>query len=638
MVMKKAITMSPTLNEPGRENSRRLGRRRQKIRGRPRMAAIDYAAATNLPEMFFAQAARFGEKPFLWHKTNKTWTSLSWQEVALRVSLLARGLQSLGVRQGDRILLIAENRPEWLIADLATMAIGAICVPGYTTNTTNDNLHLLNNSGARFAITSTRALAERVIAAALSADHAPMVITMEPLGLTQNPGIEFRAWDDVVALGSVCADTLAAQIAKIKRSDAACVIYTSGTGGSPKGVTLSHGAILCNCMGAHHLLASIGLNNETFLSFLPLSHSYEHTAGQFFPISVGAQIYYAEGIEQLAANMAEVHPTIMTAVPRLYELMRARILKGIVRNGRLKAWLFLKAVALGAKHYETPEALSIFEILLNHLLDLLVRRKVSERFGGRLKAMVSGGAPLNYEVGLFFTALGVPILQGYGQTEAAPVVSCNPPGRAKLHTVGPPMMGVEVKIAADGEILVRGELVMSGYWNDPDTTAQTVRDGWLHTGDIGRIDEDGFIQITDRKKDIIVNSGGDNISPQKVEGLLTLQPEIAQAMVYGDRRPHLVALLIPDAEYAAGWATAHGKPTDLSLLIQDSDFRRHILDAIDRVNRNLSTIEKVRRFIMLDEAFSVANEMSTPTLKIRRHIIIARHGQALDALYEERRN
>lgn len=602
------------------------------------MGAIDYAAATSLPATFFAQAERFGETPFLWRKTNKIWSSLSWAEVANRINLLTRGLQALGVRQGDRILLIAENRPEWLIADLATMAAGAICVPGYTTNTVADNLHLLNNSRARFVIVSTRALAERVITAAFSADHAPTVITMEPLGLTQNPGIEFRAWDDILALGSVCADTVAEQVAAIKRSDPACVIYTSGTGGAPKGVILSHGAILCNCMGAHHLLVEIGLDNDIFLSFLPLSHSYEHTAGQFFPISIGAQIYYAEGIEQLAANMAEVHPTIMTAVPRLYELMRARILKGIARSGKVKAWLFTKTVALGSKRYEASQSLSWLDKLTNRLLDLLVRRKVSARFGGRLKAMVSGGAPLNYEVGLFFTALGVPILQGYGQTEAAPVVSCNPPGRVKLHTVGPPMPGVEVKIAEDGEILVRGELVMSGYWDDPDTTQQAVRDGWLHTGDIGRIDADGFIQITDRKKDIIVNSGGDNVSPQRVEGLLTLQPEIAQAMVYGDRRPHLVSLLVPDAEHAANWAETRGKEPDLSVLIHDADFRRHIAEAVDRVNRILSPIEKVRRFIMMDEAFTVTNEMCTPTLKIRRHVIIAHYGQALDDLYEDRRS
>lgn len=601
------------------------------------MGAIDYAAATNLPGMFLAQAKRFGERPFLWRKRNREWTALSWAEAARQVDVLTRGLLALGLAPGDRVLLISENRPEWLIADIAVMAAGAICVPGYTTNTVHDNLHLLNNSRARFAIVSNRALADRLIAAALSADVAPTVIAMEQLGLTQNPGIEFRAWEDLLALGTASDTAIEDSVAAIGRSDTACLIYTSGTGGAPKGVALSHGAILCNCMGAHHLLAEIGLDDDVFLSFLPLSHSYEHTAGQFFPISIGAQIYYAEGIEQLGANMAEVHPTLMTAVPRLYELMRARILKGMAKNGRVRAWMFEKAVTLGGRRYEDPGSLSFIERLLNLALDLLVRRKVSARFGGRLKALVSGGAPLNYEVGLFFTALGVPILQGYGQTEAAPVVSCNPPGRVKLHTVGPPMNGVEVKIAPDGEILVRGELVMSGYWGDPETTRQTIRDGWLHTGDIGRIDEDGYILITDRKKDIIVNSGGDNISPQRVEGLLTLQPEIAQAMVYGDRRPHLVALVIPDAEQAAAWAVKAGKEADLAGLIHDDGFRRHMAAAVERVNRTLSPIEKIRRFMMMDEPFTVANEMSTPTLKIRRHVIVARYGKAIEELYEDRR-
>lgn len=573
----------------------------------------------------------------MWSKANKAWVSLSWSETARQVNLLARGLLALGIESGDRILLLSENRPEWLIGDLATMSAGGICVPAYTTNTVADNLHLLNNSRARYVIVSTRALAERVIAAALSADHQTTVITMEPLGLLQNSGIEIHAWDDVLALGAAQPDHLAERIAAAKRTDPACVIYTSGTGGAPKGVILSHGAILCNCMGAHHILAEIGLDHDIFLSFLPLSHSYEHTAGQFFPISIGAQIYYAEGIEQLAANMTEVHPTIMTAVPRLYELMRSRILKGVERSSRFKAWLFHKTVALGTKAYEQPDDISLLERLVDFVLDLLVRRKVAARFGGRLKAMVSGGAPLNYEVGLFFTALGIRILQGYGQTEAAPVVSCNLPGKVKLHTVGPPMRGVEVKIADDGEILVRGELVMSGYWDDPRTSKETVRDGWLHTGDIGLIDADGFIRITDRKKDIIVNSGGDNISPQRVEGLLTLQNEIAQVMVYGDRRPHLVALLVPDSEHATGWASAHGKPSDLSILIHDADFRRHMAEAVDRVNRNLSPIEKIRRFLMTDEAFSVTNEMCTPTLKVRRHVIVARYGQALADLYEDRR-
>jgi len=500
-----------------------------------------------------------------------------------------------------------------------------------------DHTHLFNNSGAAFAIVSTRALAERVITAALSADHDVAVISIEPLGLSQNPGLELRTWDDLLALGTVHEDRVAERVAATKRDDTACIIYTSGTGGAPKGVVLSHGAIICNCLGAHDLLCEIGLSNDVFLSFLPLSHAYEHTAGQFFPISVGAQIYYAEGIEQLAANMIETRPTIMTAVPRLYELMRTRILAGVARTGGLKAKLFHRAVELGIKRYEQPDRLTLWERLQNRVLDLLVRRKVAERFGGRLKAMVSGGAPLAYDVGVFFTALGVRILQGYGQTEAAPVISCNPPNRIKMHTVGPALTGVEVKIAEDGEILVRGELVMKGYWRDEQATRQTVRDGWLHTGDIGRLDEQGFIQITDRKKDLIVNSGGDNVSPQRVEGLLTLQPEVAQAMVYGDRRPHLVALLVPDPDHAAEWAAAHGKPTDLDILVGDPAFRRHIGAAIDKVNRQLSPIEKVRRFLMTAEPFTVNNEMCTPTLKIRRHVIVARYGKALAELYDERR-
>jgi long-chain acyl-CoA synthetase len=599
------------------------------------MGVVDYQSCPSLTAMFFSQAAALAESPCLWRKRNKAWTSLSWSQVAEQINLLARGLQALGLTPGDRVLLVAENRPEWLIADLAVMASGAITVPGYTTNTVSDHLHLFNNSGATFAIVSTRSLAERVIGAALSADRLPQVIAMEALSFRQNPGVELRSWDDVLALGSTHDDRVAEQVASTKRGDAACIIYTSGTGGAPKGVVLSHGAILCNCMGAHDLLAEIGLDNDVFLSFLPLSHAYEHTAGQFFPLSIGAQIFYAEGIEQLAAYMAEARPTIMTAVPRLYETMRARILAGIAREGGIKATLFHRAVVLGTKRYNGK--LSIIERLENKVLDALVRRKVAARFGGRLKAMVSGGAPLNLEVGLFFKALGVPILQGYGQTESAPVVSCNPLTRVKLHTVGPPLSGVEVRIAEDGEILVRGELVMTGYWDDEQATRHAIRDGWLHTGDIGVIDDDGYICITDRKKDLIVNSGGDNISPQRIEGLLTLQPEIAQAMVYGDRRPHLVALLVPDAEAATSWAAAHGKPADLTQLLADSSFRRHLGDAIDRINRQLAPAEKVRRFLLTAEPFTVDNEMCTPTLKIRRHIIIARYGRGLEELYDDRR-
>lgn len=600
---------------------------------------MDYQSRTSLTATFFEQAAKLGRKPFLWAKRDGAYQPLSWLEVAEQVSLLARGLSEIGIGPGDRVVLVSESRPEWLIADVAIMAAGGITVPAYTTNTVADHLHILNNSGAKAVIVSTAALADRVVAAAVQAAHVPIVISIEHPDLQQNPGLELHEWNTLLARGATLPDdALRLRIAGQKRGDTACLIYTSGTGGAPKGVMLSHGAILHNCEGAYHVLKELGLGDEVFLSFLPLSHSYEHTAGQFFPITIGAQIYYAESVEQLSTNLGEASPTIMTAVPRLYELMRTRIIKGVERTGGKKAKLFFDALRLGTKRLEAPGSLTLGERLYDALLTVLVRKKVRQRFGGRLKAMVSGGAPLNPDVGTFFLALGVRILQGYGQTESAPVVSCNLPFKIKIATVGPAMKGVEVRIADDGEICVRGELVMQGYWADPEATAHALQDGWLHTGDIGHLDEDGYIRITDRKKDIIVNSGGDNISPQRIEGFLTLEPEIAQAMVHGDKRPHLVALVVPDADFAAGWARQHGRsPDDLAGLIADSDFKRAVGVAIDRVNRNLSGIEKVRKFLLTAEAFSVANGMMTPTMKIRRHVIRQNYGAALDALYEEKR-
>jgi long-chain acyl-CoA synthetase len=421
--------------------------------------------------------------------------------------------------------------------------------------------------------------------------------------------------------------------ARAQRGDTACIIYTSGTGGVPRGVMLSHGAILCNCMGAYKVLEQLGLGHEVFLSFLPLSHAYEHTAGQFFPITIGAEIYYAEGVDQLLKNLGEVHPTIMTAVPRLYEAMHLRIRRGIEKQGGWRQKLFEKAVAIGQKRYLEPKSLTLGERVQDFFLERLVRDKIRKRFGGRIKAIVSGGAALNYDIGLYFTALGLPLLQGYGQTETAPVVSVNPPWKVKLETVGPPFEGVEVKIAEDGEILVRGELVMTGYWNDEDATYQALQEGWLHTGDIGELDADGYLKITDRKKDIIVFSGGDNVSPARVEGFLTLQREIQQAMVFGDKRPHLVALLVPDDDFVAEWCRGNGKPRDLATLSEDAEFRAALSQVLDRVNGNLSSLEKVRRFAVLSEPFSVENGMMTPTMKIRRHKIKAAYGDLLEALY-----
>ena len=591
---------------------------------------MDYDRITSLAGMFFEQAAKLNRKPFLWQKRDGAWHSWNYAETADKVASLARALAARGVEVGDRVAIVSENRPEWFVADCAIMTLGAVAVPAYCTNTVDDHLHVLSDSGAKVAIVSTARLAKRLIPAAEQAPDCHLVIAMEPAETT---GIPVEAWDSLLAEGAMLPNVVPARLAAIRRDQLCCLIYTSGTGGAPKGVMLTNGSIACNLKGAHHLLKSFGLGDEIFLSLLPLSHSYEHSAGQFFPVSIGAQIYYCEGPEHLARNLEEVRPTIMTAVPRLYEALHGRIRRGVEKQGGLKAKLFEKAVEIGRKRYYDRSTLSLGDHLLDPVLNKLVRTKVQQRLGGRLKAFVSGGAPLNEEIGTFFLALGVKLLQGYGQTEASPVISCNYPDRIKIHTVGRVLPDVEVKIAEDGEIVVRGELVMKGYWNQPEDTSRTVVDGWLHTGDIGAYDEDNYLRITDRKKDIIVNSGGDNVAPARIEGFLTLEPEIAQAMAYGDKRPHIVALLVPDETFLTEWAGQRGLEPDLAVLSENPDLHKALSEAVTRVNAKLGTVEKVRKFIIAPAPFTVDNEQMTPTLKVRRHIVKRDYGDRLEALY-----
>jgi long-chain acyl-CoA synthetase len=555
----------------------------------------------NLVTMFFARAAQHQDAPLLFWKEGDAWQSLSWAETARRVAALAEALRGLGLEQCDRVLLVSENRPEWAIADLAIMAAGGITVPAYTSNTVGDHAHVLNDSGARAAIVSTAALAKNLLPAVARSSECEMVITIEPLQRERVGAVRIYQWDALVAgqRGDVAA---CAARADFKREDIACVIYTSGTGGSPRGVRQHHGAILHNCAGAGDvILGDFRTGLEVFLSLLPLSHAYEHTAGLHFPISLGGQIHYAESIEKLASNMEEVGPTIMIVVPRLFELLRGRIIKQIEKQGKAAQWLLAQALALDAK----PKR-SFADKPLDLLLDATVRKKVRKRFGGRVKALVSGGAPLNPEV---------------GQTECGPLISVNRPRAGiAMDGVGPPVLGTEVRIAPDGEILVRGENVMHGYWRNDTESARVLIDGWLHTGDVGHLDEQGRIVITDRKKDLIVNDKGDNVSPQRVEGMLTLEPEIAQAMVVGDRRPYLVGLIVPDRE----WADSLPEGTDLA---------KAVMLAVDRVNGGLSVIERIRRIIVADEPFTIENGALTPSLKVRRHVLRERYGARLDGLY-----
>jgi long-chain acyl-CoA synthetase len=596
---------------------------------------MDYATAPSLPAVFFAKAAELGDRPFLWAKRDGCWTAIAWTQAAEHVRALAQGLIALGVQPGDRLMLVSENRPEWALADLAVMAAGAITVPAYTTNTPADHLHILNNSGAVGAMVSSKALAGRLLPAVMQAAHCRFLVPLEPLGQQQALTARVLTWQELEEEGKKQPPQVDRRLAAVKRDDVACFIYTSGTGGTPKGVMLSHANILANCDGANDLLQELGLVDEVFLCFLPLSHSYEHTAGLHFPISIGAQIYYAESVEQLGSNMAEVKPTIMTAVPRLYETLHAKLRQGLAKEKPFKRKLFNKALELGLKR-QHGQRLGLGERIVDRVVDRLVRDKIRARFGGRLKALVSGGAALNPEIGHYFQALGLNLLQGYGQTESSPIVSCNRPKKIKLETVGPPVKGVEVKIAEDGEILVRGPLVMKGYWGDPEGTAKAVRDGWLYTGDIGEIDSEGRIRITDRKKDIVVLSGGDNVSPARVESLLTLEPEIEQAMVVGDKRPNLVGLIVPDRRFVERFARERKKPADLKQLADDPALHAALAPVVDRVNKTLSVIEKVRRFAIAREPFTTENEMMTPTMKIRRHKIKAVYGSMLDALYERK--
>ena len=571
----------------------------------------------NLVSMFLARAAEKGDRPFLWAKRDGAWRSTSWAEAARQVAALAAGLTRLGLQPSDRVALVSENRPEWLIADLAIMAAGCVTVPTYTTNTTRDHTHILGNSGARAVIVSNQKLAKNLVPAVLTSSECRHIIGIEDIRVGQVPDwVNVHHWAELTA-GEADVAGLREREKKVGRRDLACIIYTSGTGGAPRGVQLHHGSILHNLEGCTDIISTdFGWDDEVFLSFLPASHAYEHTGGQMFPIALGAEIYYAESLEKLAANIEEVQPTIMVVVPRLFELLRARIIKGIEASGSFSKYLLYRALKIGNDRYNG--SVKPWDLPMDGILSLTLRRKIRDKMGKRVKAWVSGGAPLNPEVGVFFQSLGITFLQGYGQTEAGPLISCNRPKVGiRLETVGPPSMNTEVRIAEDGEIMVRGENVMLGYWRNDEETARVLKDGWLATGDVGHFDKKGRIVITDRKKDLIVNDKGDNVSPQRIEGILTLQPEIAQAMVYGDRRPHLVALLVPDPEIA--------KSGDLHVRLQK---------AVDRVNADLSVIEKVRRFILADEGFTIENEQLTPSMKIRRHVISKVYGERLDALFK----
>lgn len=562
-----------------------------------------------LPAMMLARAAEWPDRPLFRHWRGGAWRSLVWGEFAVAVASVATFLRSHGVAPGDRVLLVSENRPEFPIADTAIMAAGAITVPTYTTNLPADHAHILRDSGARAAIVSTRRLAERVLEGAHLADGLDLLICEEDP--PPRNGLVGHRWEEALATpGDVAA--LAAECEAGSSESLACLIYTSGTGGPPKGVMLPHRALLANRAGVLPLAERLDFAGQPYLSFLPLSHAYEHTVGGFLLPSLGMEVVYSRGADRLAHELAEIRPVVLTAVPRLFEVLRGRILQGLEKETPFKRRLFDRTVELGLRRLDGPP-LGPIARLQDLVLERLVRAKSRERFGGRLLAMVSGGARLDPELSGFFLALGLPVLQGYGQTEAGPVVSVNLPWANRRHSVGPLLAGVDLRIAEDGEVLVRGDLVMTGYWNNSEATAAALKappgetGAWLHTGDMG-VFEDGFLRITDRKRDFIKTLGGDMVSPAKIESLLMAEPEVHQALVAGEGKPALVALIVP----------ADGMD-------------EKVAEAVRRVNGKLPTIERVRHF-GLTEPFTIENGLMTPTHKVRRRAAIEARREAIEAL------
>ena len=574
-------------------------------------------AFQSLNKLFFDRAEQYDEKPFLWAKKNKEWLPLSWNETSLKVKEFAGGLRSFGIKPGDKVVIVSENRPEWIIADLAINLIGAITVPAYTTNTEDDHHYILEHSDAKAVIASNNILANRVALATTRTKLCKILITLDSYSGFEPDNLKIINFNEVSDFGKNNIETALDHLDQIQPDDVSCIIYTSGTGGRPKGVMLTHRNIFSNLQGAEDLLDIIGKKDNKYLSLIPLSHSYEHTAGLYLQIDLGSQIYFCEGPEKFSQNLLEVSPTLTTAVPRIFEVIHDRIKIQMKNQNPIIKFIFDRAVKVGVKRHH--HSLNLLENIEYRSYTSLIRKKINKQLGGSLRAFVSGGAALNPEIGDFFIGLGVKILQGYGQTEASPLISANRPENIKIETVGPAVKGVEAKLSEEGELIVKGNCVMKGYWKDEKATNETIVDGWLHTGDIATISEDGFITITGRKKELIVNSGGDNIAPARPEASLTFQETIFQSMVIGDRRPYLVAVIVPEVEKTKN--------------LNDKKINEIISSEVNKANEGLSSIEKIRKFIIAKEPFSTENGLLTPTMKVRRHKVVEIYGETLDDLY-----
>ena len=560
----------------------------------------------NLLGLFYNQYQKQNKENIFLQSLKDSSKGYSWQDVYLNINKLSEEI-SKHIKKGDRCLLVSENRPEWMISDLSIMLSKGVTVPAYTTYTERDYEYIIDDCTPTIIIVSDKIQYEKIKKIIPKKEFIKRVIHFENI---ESVDEELNLNIDDVFKKNNCNRKNFLDL-KIYRKDIACIIYTSGTQGNPKGVMLSHGGILNNCEGAYELLKSFISKKPKFLTWLPLSHSYEHTV-QFVQIVVGAKVFYAESIDKLLKNMSDCSPEIMTAVPRFYQNLYQKIDVAFRKARGLKKFFINQTIYLGKKKLN-KQKFSLAESWVNFVCEKLVRKKIKNQFGSNLKAFISGGGALDKEVGSFLNAIGLPTLQGYGLTETSPVVSCNSIDDIRVETVGQPFNGNLVKIADDGEILVKGENVMLGYWKNDEETNKVLKNGWLYTGDIGEFDGK-FLKITDRKKDIIITTGGDNISPIKIENDLNKSNFIEQSLVYGDNKPYLVCLIVLSSEYKN---------------IKNEEIQKEI----EKINKNLSKIEKIKKFFVIKNQFTIENNMMTPTLKLKRYKIINNYKIELEKLF-----
>ena len=560
----------------------------------------------NLLELFYYRYEEQDKKKIFLQSMMKNKNFFTWEDVYVNINKLYKEI-SKDIEKGDRCLIISENRPEWMMVDLAIMLSSGITVPTYTTYTERDYEYIINDCTPSLIIVSNNSQYKKIKNIISKTNFVKKIIFFEEIK-DQGKEIYLNLSDILEKKNYESKDFLNLEI---KRNDIACIIYTSGTQGNPKGVMLSHGGILSNCDGAYDLIKKFTSKKPKFLTWLPLSHSYEHTV-QFVQIALGARVFYAESIDKLIKNMTECSPEIMTAVPRFYQNLYQKINTTFDKAKGIKKFLINQTITLGRKKLD-KKPFSLSEKLINFICEKLIRKKIRMQFGGNLKAFISGGGALDKEVGSFLNAIGLPTLQGYGLTETSPVVSCNSINEIKVETVGRPFKANEVKIAEDGEILVKGENIMLGYWKNKEETRKVIKNGWLYTGDIGEFDGE-FLKITDRKKDIIINPGGENISPVKIENYLNKSDFIEQSLVFGDNKPYLVCLIVLSKDHK-------------------NIIKEKIQEEIDKINKHLPKIEKIKKFFIIKDQFTIENNLMTPTLKLKRYKIINKYKSELEKLF-----